>query len=114
MDLVIIYSVVAYLPFLSALSTVLIAQNSPHMLQTSVSVGGTSALHSRTLSGLRLMAICPFQSKAFLHFAILISASIEPLMPFAISAAWAASFETMTPSLTSSMLGSLICSAGVT
>jgi len=52
--------------------------------------------------------------KGLRHLAILLSASIAPLMPLAISAAWAASFETMTPSFTSSMLGSLICSDGVT
>ncbi len=54
------------------------------------------------------------QSSFFLHFAICISRSIAPLTPFAMSAAWAAIFEAITPSRTSSIVGSLKCSAGVT
>ena len=40
-----------------ACSTFLIAQNSPHMLQTSCSAGGSMERHNITLSGSRLSAI---------------------------------------------------------
>src|SRR5208282_6858244 len=98
----------------SARSTVLIAQNSPHMLQTSFSAGGAWLLQALTFSGFKLNDICPSQSRFFLKRAIFLSFSIAPGTPLAISAACAAIFDAISPSRTSSMSGSLMCSAGVT
>ena len=65
-------------------------------------------------SGSKARSNWVFQSSFCLASAIWLSQSMAPFMPLAISAAWAAIFEAIMPSFTSSTFGRRRCSAGVT
>ena len=78
------------------------------------SATGELARNSRALLSSSAKAKCPSQSSFFLHFAIWMSLSMAPLTPLAMSAAWAAIREAITPSRTSCTSGRRRCSLGVT
>src|SRR3990170_7043208 len=100
--------------FSGYLPEIFIAQRLPHIVHTSVSIGGLDSLKAFAVAGSIESLICSSQLRAFLFLLISISRSIAPGIFFAISPAWAAIFEAITPILTSSTVGSLRCSVGGT
>ena len=96
------------------LPTIFTAQYSPHMEQPSFTSLFFFARNSRNRTGSIASSSWRFQSSTLRAFAISKSHCHACGSPRAISAACAAIFVAITPSRTSSISGSPMCSAGVT
>lgn len=93
---------------------IFIAQRLPHIVQTDASSGGLVSRSILAFTGSIESLICESQSRAFLALESSMSFSTAPFLFLAMSPAWAAMREAITPSFTSSTVGSLRCSLGVT
>ncbi len=89
----------------------MIAHTSPHMEQPSLSSVHPLHLYLRAFSSSMQVSNMVSQSRAFLALAMRESLSLP--MPLLRSPTWAAIFDAITPSLTSSTSGRDRCSAGV-
>ena len=96
------------------LLTVRIAHILPHIEQVCSSSGGLLLKYALAFSSSRARENISSQSTRRRASLILLSQSLAPGTPLAMSAAWAAIREAMIPSLTSSLSGRRKCSAGVT
>src|SRR5690606_20499200 len=94
--------------------TILRAQNSPHIVHISFWAVGLLSRYFLGLSWSNASWYCFSQSNSFLALAISNSLAHAPLHPLETSAACAAIFDAITPSLTSCNPGMDRCSAGVT